>query len=98
VALVLNEIVFNAFKHSNPESVPAIDMKIDIAKERVILTITNAGTLPARARHPARGGGSGLQLINSLLPRRGAEFELTGGSAGVEARLTLEPPIVTLKC
>jgi two-component sensor histidine kinase len=97
IALVLNEIVFNAIKHGSPGSTPSIAMKIDIARERVLLTIANGGILPDRGPGWASGCGSGLQLIHSLLPRRGARFDLTNRPAGVEARLTLEPPIVTLK-
>ncbi|MBI4985784.1 MAG: PAS domain S-box protein [Rhodocyclales bacterium] len=98
VALVLNEMVFNAFKHGCSSSEPSIDMKIDIAKERVTLTVANNGSLAERDKRSAKGGGSGLQLIHSLLPRRGAYFELIDNASGVEAKLTLEPPIVTLKC
>ena len=98
VALVLNEIVFNALKHGSAGLTPVIDLRIDIARERVVLSVTNGGHLPDRGKRPADGGGSGLQLIRSLLPRRGAHFELANGPEGVVARLTLEPPIVTLKC
>ena len=98
VALVLNEIVFNALKHGSARLTPVIDLSIDIARERVVLSVTNGGHLPDRRKRPAAGSGSGLQLIRSLLPRRGADFELANGPGGVVARLTLEPPIVTLKC
>lgn len=98
IALVLNEMVFNALKHGTPETTPMIDVKVDIANERVILSITNAGHLPPSGPGQAADRGSGLQLIRSLLPRRGACFGLTDGPAGVEARLTLEPPIITFKC
>jgi PAS domain S-box-containing protein len=96
VALVLNEIVFNAAKHADANAELGIDLKIDIAKERVSLMVTNPGRLAAKGTEA--GGGSGLKLIHSLLPRRGAKFELSDGAEGVTARLTLEPPIVTLKC
>ncbi|MDD5250007.1 MAG: PAS domain S-box protein [Rhodocyclaceae bacterium] len=98
IALVLNEMVFNAVKHGSAEAELAIDLKIDIARERVVLTVTNSGKLAGGGKRPTSGGGSGLQLIRSLLPRRGAYFDLTESAAGVVAKLTLEPPIVTLKC
>jgi PAS domain S-box-containing protein len=97
VALVLNEMLFNAVKHGGTET-PTVEMKIDIARERVALTITNAGCLPPDRKHSSSGKGSGLQLIHALLPRRSAHFDLVNGTAGVEARLTLEPPIVALQC
>jgi two-component sensor histidine kinase len=97
IALVLNEIVFNAAKHSDPDAKIDIDLRIDIAKERASLTVTNPGRLRERGA-PAQQGGSGLKLIQSLLPRRGAKFELNDTEDKVVARLTLEPPIVTLKC
>lgn len=98
VALVLNEMVFNAAKHGSPGTASVIDMKVDLARERVVLSITNAGTLPDAPKRPVAGGGSGLRLIRSLLPGRGAGFDLTQSPAGVEARLTLEHPIVTFQC
>lgn len=98
VALVLNEMVFNAAKHGSARAELGVDMKLDIARERVALTVTNSGSLAGRAKRGLSGGGSGLQLIHALLPRRGAYFELTDSPGGVEARLTLEPPIITLKC
>ncbi len=98
VALVLNEIVFNAAKHAAPNAELAIDLKIDIAKERASLTVTNPGTLKGAGARNGPRGGSGLKLIHSLLPRRGATFELNESKGSVVARLTLEPPIVSLKC
>lgn len=97
VALVLNEMIFNALKHGSAETPPVIDIQIDIGEERVELSVSNAGSLPDTAgRYP--GGGSGLLLIRSLLPSRGAHFDLVSGPAGVEAKLVLGPPIITLRC
>lgn len=98
VALVLNEMVFNAIKHGATGLPPRIDMKIDIARERVTLIVSNTGILPACEKRGSASGGSGLPLIRSLLPRRGAHFDLVNGPAGVEARLTLQPPVVTIRC
>lgn len=97
IALVLNEMVFNAVKHGSADAELAVELKIDIARERATLTVANGGKLADGGDRPLPGG-SGLQLIRSLLPRRGAYFELSGNAAGVVAKLTLEPPIVTLKC
>lgn len=97
VALVLNEMIFNALKHGSADSAPVIDIQIDLGEERVELSVSNAGSLPDTAgRSP--GGGSGLLLIRSLLPSRGAHFDLLGGPSGVEAKLVLGPPIITLRC
>lgn len=100
VALVLNELVFNAIKHGNPRSVPRIDLAIDLARESVLLTIANDGNMPDRRRRASSAGpdGSGLTLVRSLLPRRGAGFELASGAQGVEARLRLAPPVISLRC
>lgn len=98
VALVLNEMIFNAAKHSDADAELSIDLKINIAKERATLIVTNPGKLRARTPRTSVSGGSGLQLIRSLLPRRGAFFDLVDGEDGVMARLSLEPPVVTLKC
>ncbi|MGE5468793.1 MAG: sensor histidine kinase [Ignavibacteria bacterium] len=98
IALVLNEIIFNAAKHADVDAELDIALRIDIAKERVSLMVTNPGSLAGANTRYAPRGGSGLKLIHSLLPRRGAKFELNDNAVGVVARLTLEPPIVTLKC
>lgn len=97
VALVLNEMIFNALKHGSADMPPVIDIHVDIGQERIELSVSNAGSLPDTAgRHP--GGGSGLLLIRSLLPSRGAQFDLYGDKSGVEAKLVLGPPIITLRC
>ncbi|HEX8988800.1 MAG TPA: PAS domain-containing protein [Rhodocyclaceae bacterium] len=98
IALVLNEIVFNAAKHSDPDAELRIELRIDIARERAFLKVSNPGRLEPAVTSAGQSGGSGLKLIQSLLPRRGARFELNDNGETVVARLALEPPVVTLKC
>lgn len=99
VALVLNELVFNALKHGDPQTVPRISLKLDLANERVRLSIGNQGQLPVADRAAPQGGdGCGLNLVRSLLPRRGAHFELTSGDRDVVASLELAPPVISLRC
>lgn len=98
VALVLNELVFNALKHGDAQSVPKIALQLDLAAERVRMSISNEGQLPVVERSLAGNDGCGLTLVRSLLPRRGAHFELTSGGEGVIACLELAPPVISLRC
>jgi PAS domain S-box-containing protein len=104
IALTVNELFTNAIKHSAPAAgQPATDIRCTVrfAEQSVDIAIANVGTLVegfSLARIPA--GVSGLGLVRSLLPRKGARLSLEGATGGsgpeVVARLVLEPPAVTL--
>lgn len=80
VALVLNELILNAVKHSPPDGIaPTVSLAADGASARVL--IRNA-VKNRRATDfdididvgAGRGLGTGLRLVRSLLPDQGAEL------------------------
>jgi two-component sensor histidine kinase len=96
LALVINELVFNAIKHSNNADHPNVHVELRIRSDKVDLTILNSeATLPAsfNFKH-GRGLGTGLKLIKSLLPRAGAQLDIVQVEQGVKAILTLSSPTI----
>jgi len=101
LALVVNELIMNAIKHSH--SIIGGD-PVEIALERAancarIVVHGHAGRLPANFDFDGGAGlGTGLSLVKSLLPPEGAvlRFENTGDRTGVKAELTLCPPVIAL--
>jgi PAS domain S-box-containing protein len=97
VALVVNELVLNAIKHADQS---ARDGGIEIVFERsaseAMLRITNpAKGVPAGFDYGAgRGLGTGLGLVKSLMPPRGALLAIDFTGKKVEAALTLAAPVV----
>lgn len=97
VALILNELVFNAVKHQAGESGRRpVTVDIHYMDQHATVTIvTPAARLPPGFDFAAgRGLGSGLQLVRSLLPRPAADLVLRDSDAGVVAELTLLPPVI----
>jgi PAS domain S-box-containing protein len=99
LALVVNELIINAIKHSR--SIIGGD-PIEIVLERTancgrIVIHSHAGRLPGYFDFDSGVGlGTGLSLVKSLLPPEGAvlRFENRGDRAGVKAELTLCPPVI----
>ncbi len=98
VALILNELLLNAIRHSgrgDPHA--AVQLRLDAAGNAARVRIYNADSvLPAGLdiRSGARLG-TGLTLVRSLLPREGAALELATVDGGVLAELRLTPPVIT---
>ncbi len=100
IALTVNELFTNAIKHSAPaagELPTDIRCRVDCTDGTVVIAIANHGALRAGfslADIPA--GVSGLGLVRSLLPRKGARLALEAVGDSVVARLELAPPAVAL--
>lgn len=96
VAMVLNEVLMNAVKHRAPINGDAT-VRIDAARngDDAIITVSNPGFLPPRF-NLALGVhvGTGLGLVKSLLPHRGAGLEIAEDGYSVIARLQLSTPHV----
>lgn len=96
IALVLNELVFNAVKHRAGDGEVEVGLELDGSSGRATVTIFNCGRLAADGEaRPAGGPGTGLGLVSALLPRLGASLMLDNVAEGVEVRLVLESPIIT---
>ena len=95
VALVINELILNAVKHSPPDGVaPSVSLSAD--GSRAQLVIRNAvKTMHDFNIETGQGLGTGLRLVRSLLPSSGAELRYERDAAGkMLTRLRLTPPVV----
>jgi hypothetical protein len=96
IALILNELLLNATKHSPQDAQPG-KIKVTISRDgnSVEVRIFNPGSLPPGFNFAAGiATGTGLGLVGSLMPRQGARISFRGLSDGVETVLKLSAPVV----
>ena len=98
IALIINELIQNAVKHS-PATDSGKPIRIQLARSgpAIRISITNPdAVLPASFDYALGTGlGAGLNLLKSLMPQTGAEISFaSAASAGVTVTLTLAPPIL----
>lgn len=97
VALVINELITNAIKHASPPP----------GKQPVVIQFgtTNTGVRLRIRNHSkhlpesldldtAATLGTGLKIVRTLLPTKGAKLSLESKSGYVVAELLLEPPVI----
>jgi two-component sensor histidine kinase len=96
LALVVNELVINAIKHSKPNSEVRIALhRVD--KHSMRLTITNVGQLSQNSNtHHLPEKGTGLALLDFLLPKQGTSLSWQQSGDSVSARLVLTTPVITV--
>lgn len=98
LSLVLNELLANAVKHrvdGDDGDGGALALRAHCGTRAVRLEIRNRGCLPAGFDFGTQAGvGTGLRLVHSLLPRRGARIEWQQRGDEVVAVLELETPVV----
>lgn len=95
IALSLNELLTNAYKHSDRKA--PIDCVLDSDEHGVTIRIRNVGRLPdGFAVERIRGGVSGLGLVRALLPRRSSSIHLQQEGGEVLTELKLNPPGISL--
>lgn len=91
VALILNELIMNAVKHGASHGHVSIDL--ECRPESASVRICNRGSLPAGFDFEAGyGTGVGLELVRSLLPRRGAHLSIARHGREVWALVELSFP------
>jgi two-component sensor histidine kinase len=91
-ALVVNELLTNAIKHGQGQTVFCAVLP---QGEALTLRIAARGQLPPGFDVTAiRAGVSGLALVRALLPRRNASLSLQAEGVDVVATVTLRPPSV----
>jgi PAS domain S-box-containing protein len=97
LALIINELLSNALRHGDGRADTPVRVSLRCADGGSRLTIANAGALAPDLDFAAGVGlGSGLTLLRSLLPQRGAVLTIANVPArGVEARLSLSYPVVS---
>ena len=98
LALIINELLFNAVKHGQHTDTEAISLHIGCAAGWAVLTLRNraAGLPTGLSLHHGRGLGTGLGLVRALLPNQGASVELTYHDGWVSTVLRLAPPLAEL--
>ncbi len=96
VALVLNELVLNAVKHS-PAGSPDPSVRLCASRETARIEIRNAvAAAPTFDLASGAGLGTGLQLVRSLLPEHGARLGWAPCTNGVlRTILEMEAPVLT---
>lgn len=93
IALILNELMANALKHRSGDGEVVVRVLRD--ERGACVEVRNPGDPPAGFGFPCRTcGGSGLRLIEALLPRQGARLRIVAGEGTVTATLCLGPPVL----
>lgn len=92
-ALIINELIFNAIKHTMcPLSVR---VRVGHLENGAYVAVSNRGHLPHGFDLSGRRGlGTGLGLVCALLPGEGLSLDILQTPDGVESRLTLRQPII----
>jgi len=95
VALVLNELILNAVKHSSDaSSPPLVSLAADGFRARVVIRNPVTG-MPDFNIATGEGLGTGLSLVRSLLPKEGTHLSYALDSRGfILATLSLAAPVV----
>ncbi|MDP1657813.1 MAG: PAS domain S-box protein [Methylotenera sp.] len=98
IALVLNELISNAIKHGDKTKGVNITFRHEPEPFMVQITITNQGRLPPNFDiSQVSNAGTGLQLVSSLLPKKGANLSFQNIDNTVSVRLELGPTTITLE-
>lgn len=97
VALIVNELLFNAVKHAPLDAQTPIRIQIDCHDRMIHLTIHSHGKpLPAGFDlQRGRGIGTGLMLVKSLLPEH-CHVDIQGIGNEIQTVLKLAPPVVVI--
>jgi len=96
VALIVNELIFNAAKHTSDVNDTNVHIGISSSYDTVIINVQNDGAVLPDGFDFETGKklGTGLSLIKSLLPRQGAELSIQQIHIGVLSTFTLTNPVL----
>jgi PAS domain S-box-containing protein len=98
LALILNELILNAIKHSDETKSIEITLRSVNNTEVIRLTVSNSGCLPSNFSFSGNlFTGTGLELVASLLPKQGISLFWEQCNGNVIAILELVPPIIALE-
>lgn len=96
IALIINELIFNAIKHTPDIYVKEINVEVHAVNRGVSIEITNKGhNLPDSFNfQDGLGLGTGLSLVKSLLPKQGAVISIIQKQNRVTSQLILTNPLL----
>lgn len=95
MALVINELLSNAVKHSNGGEID-IRIRHEPRPDMIELTISNVGRMDNPRTENTMVSNSGIDLVQTLLPRVGANLSWKQEGNMVVTKLVLEPPIIMM--
>jgi len=97
ISLVINELIFNAIKHSASFRVqPPVRVVVDHCDDSTTLKVINSsGSLPPGFSFVTGVGlGTGLNLVKALVPPDCCSLSIAEGPEGVTSELRLAPPVL----
>jgi PAS domain S-box-containing protein len=96
IALILNELIHNAFKHGRHADGTGVTITLSGDDKLTTVHISNPGdSWPGNLNlTTGTGCGTGLDLIRTLLPRHGAQLNLYEDGVMLHAELVLSAPVI----
>ena len=96
IALIVNELIVNAEKHSSGVGDPEVQVFLGCNGCSAKLTVSNPSSgLPQHFDFSEGTGlGTGLSLLRTLMPKKGASLTYFDKKGVVTAELCLEPPVI----
>ena len=94
IALIINELVFNAIKHGRPGEPVRVFLSSDGESASVRVVTAGAVLPPGFDFESGAGIGTGLRLVKSMLRQDSARIAITSSPEGVTAELLLRPPAI----
>jgi two-component sensor histidine kinase len=98
IALIINELIINAIKHSADQMQRNIIVELTVKENMAILSVMNScqECSPFPDFEHSTGLGVGLSLVDAILPKDGACLSLTRQQDRVYAQLILEAPVISI--
>jgi len=97
VALILNELMWNAIKHGTGDRCVRVDVAVALDGAQARVEVSNPGAAAPRMLEDERGDAtSGLGLVQALMPRTGASLVFEARDGLVRARLDLGRPVLAV--
>jgi two-component sensor histidine kinase len=98
LALVMNELILNAVKHTGQSEQVNVILKANLSNNTIKLLINNKGQLPPGFDFNSRCYfNTGLDLVASLLPPTGVKLSFEQQGSTVVTLLECQHPVINLK-
>jgi len=96
IALILNELIQNAVKHGRKDESIRIELSGNAQQCKVSIHNASGARLPPGLSLASGAGcGTGLGLVATLTPRKGASLDIGEVGGWVTAELVLSPPVIS---